>query len=161
MPVNEGTIDRTLRVVLGLALLSLAFVGPRTPWGYLGLVPLLTGALGSCPIYAVLGFSTCPQNSKSAERRPSYKGRPVDVVIDVRSKLEYWLGHLDGATCIPLSDIVVRIARRPDVNPDSRIMVYCASGARSATATTQLRAMGYRNVTDAGGMSQALLEYEP
>lgn len=59
LPSNEGSLDRMLRVVLGLAILSLAFVGPRTPWGYLGLVPILTGALGSCPLYTLLGLSTC------------------------------------------------------------------------------------------------------
>lgn len=59
MPVNESTIDRALRVILGIGILSLAFVGPHTMWGYLGLVPLITGAMGSCPLYAVFGFSTC------------------------------------------------------------------------------------------------------
>lgn len=60
LPNNEGTVDRALRVVLGLGLLSLVFVGPHTLWGLVGLVPLLTGAIGSCPIYTALGFSTCP-----------------------------------------------------------------------------------------------------
>jgi Protein of unknown function (DUF2892) len=64
MPTNEGTADRALRVVLGIAILSLAFVGPRTPWGYLGFVPLLTGVFGFCPLYTVFGFSTCPAKSK-------------------------------------------------------------------------------------------------
>ena len=59
MSINEGTIDRALRVLLGIAILSLAYVGPRTPWGYLGLVPLLTGAVGMCPLYTLFGFSTC------------------------------------------------------------------------------------------------------
>ena len=61
LAINEGPADRTFRVALGLAVLALAFVGPRSPWGYLGLVPLLTGALGLCPLYALLGISTCPQ----------------------------------------------------------------------------------------------------
>jgi len=64
MPTNEGTADRALRVVLGIAILSLAFVGPRTPWGYLGFVPLLTGVFGFCPLYTVFGYSTCPAKSK-------------------------------------------------------------------------------------------------
>ena len=64
MPTNEGTADRALRVVLGIAILSLAFVGPRTPWGYLGFVPLLTGVFGFCPLYTIFGFSTCPAKSK-------------------------------------------------------------------------------------------------
>lgn len=57
---NEGTIDRVLRVVLGLAILSLAFIGPRTPWAYLGIIPIVTGAMGVCPIYSLLGINTCP-----------------------------------------------------------------------------------------------------
>lgn len=60
LPSNEGSLDRTLRVVLGLAVLSLTFVGPRTPWGYLGLVPIVTGLIGSCPLYSLFGLSTCP-----------------------------------------------------------------------------------------------------
>lgn len=57
---NEHTLERVLRVALGLGLLSLAFVGPQTPWGYIGAVPLLTGLLGSCPLYTLFGISTCP-----------------------------------------------------------------------------------------------------
>ena len=98
---------------------------------------------------------------RDSSKSPTFRGRPVDLVVDVRSKVEYWLGHLDGAMCIPLPDVVTRIATRPDVNPDSRIMVYCASGARSATAATELRAMGYRNVTDAGAIAAAIQEYKP
>ena len=63
---NEGTIDRGLRVILGLVLLSLVFVGPRTPWGWLGLLPLLTGAVGFCPMYRVLGISTGPRTQRHA-----------------------------------------------------------------------------------------------
>jgi hypothetical protein len=59
LPVNEHPIERGLRIALGLGILSLAFVGPATPWGYLGLVPIATGMIGSCPLYTLLGFSTC------------------------------------------------------------------------------------------------------
>jgi len=59
MKVNEGTLDRGLRVLVGLGVLALAFVGPKTPLGYLGLVPLLTGAIGWCPLYTILGINTC------------------------------------------------------------------------------------------------------
>ena len=58
-PYNEHVVDRATRVVLGLALLSLVFVGPHTLWGLLGLVPLVTGAVGSCPLYRLFGISTC------------------------------------------------------------------------------------------------------
>lgn len=59
-PKNEHVVDRGIRVVLGLALISLAFMGPVTPWGWVGLVPLLTGLVGSCPIYTLFGLSSCP-----------------------------------------------------------------------------------------------------
>ena len=60
MQVNEAGWDRGLRIVLGLALLALTAVGPRTAWGLVGIVPLLTGIAGFCPLYRVFGFSTCP-----------------------------------------------------------------------------------------------------
>ncbi|MFA7263455.1 MAG: DUF2892 domain-containing protein [Caulobacter sp.] len=59
MKTNEGGLDRVLRVVVGLGVLSLAFVGPHTAWGYLGLIPLVTGVVGFCPLYAILGVNTC------------------------------------------------------------------------------------------------------
>ncbi len=57
---NVGGADRILRVLLGLGLLSLTVVGPQTSWGYIGLVTLLTGLVGTCPLYSIFGFSTCP-----------------------------------------------------------------------------------------------------
>jgi hypothetical protein len=66
LPNNEHMIERALRVVLGLGLLAIAFVGPKTPWGYLGVVPLLTGLLGSCPLYTLFGISTCPVKKGAA-----------------------------------------------------------------------------------------------
>jgi len=63
MKQNEGKIDRILRVLFGVGFLSLAFVGPQTPWAFLGLVPITTGLLGWCPVYTLLGISTCPRIS--------------------------------------------------------------------------------------------------
>ena len=60
---NEGTADRVLRVVAGLVLISLVFVGPQTAWGWIGVVPVVTGALGSCPLYSLLGINTCGMKS--------------------------------------------------------------------------------------------------
>ncbi len=65
-PTNEHAIDRALRIVLGIVLLSLVVVGPKTYWGLLGLVPLATGLLGSCPLYSLLGISTCPMKETHA-----------------------------------------------------------------------------------------------
>jgi len=59
MQANESSIDRLLRLVIGIALLSLAFIGPKTPWGFLGLIPLVTAAVGFCPLYRLVGISTC------------------------------------------------------------------------------------------------------
>jgi len=62
---NVGMIDRVLRVVAGLAILSLVFVGPRSAWGWVGLVPLLTGLVSFCPLYSLLGIRTCPSAPRS------------------------------------------------------------------------------------------------
>jgi hypothetical protein len=59
MFANESTFDRVARVVVGLVVLSLVFVGPKTLWGLVGLVPLLTGVVGFCPLYRLVGISTC------------------------------------------------------------------------------------------------------
>lgn len=56
---NVGTIDRAVRIIAGVCLLALVFVGPKTLWGLVGLVPLLTGAVGFCPAYFPLGLRTC------------------------------------------------------------------------------------------------------
>lgn len=60
LPRNEGTADRAVRVIAGVAILSLAFIGPKSPWGFIGIVPIVTGLLGSCPAYTLFGLSTCP-----------------------------------------------------------------------------------------------------
>jgi hypothetical protein len=57
---NEHPVERVVRVALGLGLISLVFVGPKTPLGWLGVIPLATGLLGSCPLYSILGINTCP-----------------------------------------------------------------------------------------------------
>lgn len=60
MTTNMGMIDRALRVIVGLILISLVFVGPQTPFGWIGVVPLLTAFIGWCPAYTLLGIRTCP-----------------------------------------------------------------------------------------------------
>jgi hypothetical protein len=61
---NVGSIDRILRIVVGLGLISLVFVGPQTPWGWVGIVPLLTAFIGFCPLYTLIGIRTCPVGQK-------------------------------------------------------------------------------------------------
>jgi Protein of unknown function (DUF2892) len=60
MQKNEGTLDRAARVVAGLALIGLAATNVVGLWGYIGIVPLLTGAVGMCPLYSLLRINTCP-----------------------------------------------------------------------------------------------------
>ena len=62
---NVGSIDRILRIVVGLGLISLVFVGPQTPWGWIGIVPLLTAVISFCPLYTLIGIRTCPIGNKS------------------------------------------------------------------------------------------------
>lgn len=61
---NVGGIDRTLRILVGLVLIALAATGTVGWWGWIGVVPLATGALGTCPAYRLLGLNTCPLKKK-------------------------------------------------------------------------------------------------
>ena len=58
LPRNEGPLDRAIRIVLGLAILALIFIGPESLWGLLGFIPLVTGIVGYCPLYEMLDVST-------------------------------------------------------------------------------------------------------
>lgn len=69
MKKNIGNLERIIRIVAGLAIISLAFWGPKSLWAYLGAVPLLTGLVGWCPPYAMLGISTCKQTAKTSSGR--------------------------------------------------------------------------------------------
>jgi len=65
MKKNMGKIDKTLRFIVGLVLISLVFIGPQTPWGWIGLIPLLTSLVGWCPVYVPFKWSTI-KGDKSA-----------------------------------------------------------------------------------------------
>jgi hypothetical protein len=65
MKVNEGSIDRIVRIVVGVILLSLVFIGPQSPWGWIGIVPLVTGLSGWCPAYTLFGINTCKMKKNS------------------------------------------------------------------------------------------------
>ena len=60
MKTNVGRIDKILRIVVGIALIAMAALGVVGAWGWIGVVPLLTGLLGTCPAYSLLGMNTCP-----------------------------------------------------------------------------------------------------
>jgi hypothetical protein len=58
---NVGNPDRAFRILLGIGLISMVFVGPRTAWGWVGVIPLLTAFVGTCPLYSLFGVNTCPK----------------------------------------------------------------------------------------------------
>ena len=70
-PTNEHTVDRVVRIALGLGVLSLTVLGPHTLWGLAGLVPLATGLIGSCPAYTLLGLSTKGRKGSGSTEAPS------------------------------------------------------------------------------------------
>lgn len=59
MKTNEGTVDRAVRAIAGIALIGLTLAGTIGPWGWIGVVPLATAAIGWCPAYTLLGINTC------------------------------------------------------------------------------------------------------
>jgi len=63
MNKNVGTIDKVLRILLGAGLISTVFLGPQTPWGWVGIVPILTVFISICPLYSILGVSTIKKSS--------------------------------------------------------------------------------------------------
>ncbi|TNE82565.1 MAG: DUF2892 domain-containing protein [Gammaproteobacteria bacterium] len=64
MKANVGSVDRVIRIIVGLVLIALVFVGPQTPWGWIGIIPLATGLISNCPLYTLLGLSTCPMKKE-------------------------------------------------------------------------------------------------
>jgi hypothetical protein len=60
MQANVGTVDRVVRVVAGVALIGLTLAGTIGPWGWIGVVPIATAAMGYCPAYSIFGIRTCP-----------------------------------------------------------------------------------------------------
>lgn len=64
MKKNIGSPDKIIRIVVGLGLIACVFVGPKTLWGLLGLIPLTTAFLNFCPMYSLLGVQTCPLKNK-------------------------------------------------------------------------------------------------
>ncbi len=65
MQTNVGTLDRSLRILIGLVLIGLAVTGTIGLWGWIGVVPLATGLLKTCPMYSLFGMSSCPLQKKA------------------------------------------------------------------------------------------------
>ena len=69
MKKNIGSLDKIIRIIIGIALISLVFIGPKTYWGLVGLIPLVTALIGFCPLYPIIGLSTC--KTEAPEETPS------------------------------------------------------------------------------------------
>jgi rhodanese-related sulfurtransferase len=82
-----------------------------------------------------------------------YRNKTVNVVIDVRSRLEFLFGHVPGAICIPVQKVNHDALERRGIARDAGILLYCASGSRSAGAYQVLRSAGYTRVVDGGGLA--------
>lgn len=65
MNKNIGTVDKIIRVFIGVLLIALVFIGPQTAWGWLGVPVILIALFGWCPLYKMIGFSTCKQCKQS------------------------------------------------------------------------------------------------
>jgi hypothetical protein len=72
---NLGPIDRAIRIIVGMILVSLTMVGPQTAWGFLGLIPLATAFLGWCPLYTLFGISTAPRRISPSSGVSGVRGR--------------------------------------------------------------------------------------
>lgn len=92
---------------------------------------------------------------------PAFRQQPVDLVLDVRSKMEFFLGGLKGAENLPVDQLPDALEARTDIPKDAKILVYCAGGVRSAQAAAALKRAGYTGIVDGGGMSAAHAEYAP
>lgn len=92
---------------------------------------------------------------------PTYRNKPIDHVIDVRTKLEFWLGHVKGADCIPVHRLEEALKERTDIATNARILLYCASGSRSAVAASMMQRLGYRHVVNGGAYTTVASELSP
>ncbi len=100
--------------------------------------------------------------SITANAQPvSYNSTCPDAIIDVRTKAEYDAGHIRGALLVPLETIDSGITSIEGISKDSRIMVYCRVGRRSAAARDALEKLGYRHVQDGGAMNSLGSKLKP
>ncbi len=83
-----------------------------------------------------------------------YRNKTVTVVIDVRSRLEFFFGHVSGAVCIPVQKVSHEALEKRGIARDAGILVYCASGSRSSGAVQALKRAGYSRVVDGGGLAE-------
>lgn len=106
-----------------------------------------------------LGYTSTSSTADGAPHTKSgnpmkFRGKNVTVLIDVRSRLEFFFGHAPGAICIPLTKLSAAALESRGIARDAEILVYCASGSRSAVAAQALKQAGYKRVKDGGGLAE-------
>ena len=89
-----------------------------------------------------------------------FRNKKITVLIDVRSRLEFFFGHMPGAVCIPVRKINDTEMERRGIARDADILVYCASGSRSAIAVRALKQAGYSRAVDGGGLADVRTNFE-
>ena len=87
-----------------------------------------------------------------------YRGRKIDMVLDVRSALERFFGKVPGSVHVPMGRLESDVPRLPNLEKSTTILVHCASGVRSAKAVATLQRMGYANAIDGGGLAEVRRE---
>ncbi len=88
MQQNVGSVDRTIRIVAGLVLIALVFVGPQTPWGWIGIIPLATAFMSWCPLYSLLGMRTSAADEPVATEPAPSEPEPTAPVEAVAPEPE-------------------------------------------------------------------------
>jgi rhodanese-related sulfurtransferase len=83
-----------------------------------------------------------------------FRGKKVSVLIDVRSRFEFFFGHVPGALCIPVTKISAKELEKRGIGRDAEILVYCASGTRSPAAVRALKRAGWARAMDGGGLAE-------
>ena len=73
IPKNEHTVERVARVLIGVGALATVFVGPQTNLGWIGIIPLATGLIGSCPLYTLFGINTCKIGQKTDSKATTWE----------------------------------------------------------------------------------------
>ena len=96
-------------------------------------------------LFSLLSFTAAAQSV-------SFNGVKQDVLVDVRTPAEFHAGHIPGAVNVPLNELESGILKLHNINKNSRILVYCRSGRRSAMAYDALTSQGFKRVYDGGGM---------
>ncbi len=155
MKQNMGSIDKIIRMLIAVFIAGLWYYGIiegllATVLLIIAGVFILTSFVGVCPLYLPFGISTKPGGNNKDDF--SLLVRQGATIIDVRSPIEYSMGHLQQSMNIPIEELQSNLNRLPGKN--KAIILCCASGTRSKRAMKLLRSLGFSTVYDGGSWMQ-------